>query len=609
MILLAYYVSIASFIHVVLFLKLSFITMNITQVKSFYKIQYRTCNYCYGLWSVKSSESSNTRKPSLFNYLKEKKTLDRNSHTIVDSSVTPKKVVKNDKSITPDSFNKKQKNQVSVSESVKQLKQTPSSHLVVTNQPINKGKVDNNEVADDNQHNPWKELFKKIDKTEPSKQSIGKVIREEKEQMNDELQCKHFEMCGGCSTKGNFKNIPTVSKAQAFFTSENMKGFPIHIFNHTDWRTHVKLAVQPLSKWGGLKIGLYKPGTHTVEPIPDCKVHHPRINEAVEVLKVEASQLGVKGFEQSLDNKLQTNNGDLRYIQLSVERSTGKVQLVLVWNCATYKEADQSLSRLVKKLKSRYDLFHSISVNFQTSRGNSIFNYNLKAWKLLWGSPMLSEKIGEANFFFRPQIFRQANLDAFETGIIPAVAKHVPQNSVVAELYSGIGTIGLNVVSRSKEVFCSDSNEFVDDVFDKCVETLPEEYQDNIFYENLPAEDAIVAGQCDEVDVMIVDPPRRGLDAGVLNLLVDKHETAIANSKSQLILIFVIIINSLFVIDLKRLIYVSCGYDALEKDVRTLLESGKWKLRSVEGFVLFPGSDHLETVVALDRIGRTWVTQ
>lgn len=126
-------------------------------------------------------------------------------------------------------------------------------------------------------------------------------------------------------------------------------------------------------------------------------------------------------------------------------------------------------------------------------------------------------------------------MDAFEKGIIPAVLKHVPENSVVAELYSGIGVIGLNAASRSKEVFCSDSNEFVDDIFDDCADTLPAEHRDKVFYENLPADQAVEAGQCDLADVLIVDPPRKGLDEAVLALLQDKHPTKRAESNVHMI--------------------------------------------------------------------------
>jgi hypothetical protein len=38
----------------------------------------------------------------------------------------------------------------------------------------------------------------------------------------------------------------------------------------------------------------------------------------------------------------------------------------------------------------------------------------------------------------------------------------------------GIGVLGLNAASRADEVLCSDNNEYVDDVFDSCVDSLPE---------------------------------------------------------------------------------------------------------------------------------------
>jgi tRNA/tmRNA/rRNA uracil-C5-methylase (TrmA/RlmC/RlmD family) len=88
----------------------------------------------------------------------------------------------------------------------------------------------------------------------------------------------------------------------------------------------VKLAVQPLSRWGGLKIGLYKAGSHEVEPIPSCRVHHPRINEAVEELKAAATDVGVKAYQpptNTAGGKNVGSSGELRYLQMSVERATG----------------------------------------------------------------------------------------------------------------------------------------------------------------------------------------------------------------------------------------------------------------------------------------------
>ena len=82
-----------------------------------------------------------------------------------------------------------------------------------------------------------------------------------------------------------------------------------------------KLAVRPGLKTGP-KIGLFRPGTHEVDDLIDCPDHHPAINEALALIRAQ-SFIPYHEADQS---------GDLRYLQLTVERSTQTVQLVLVSN-------------------------------------------------------------------------------------------------------------------------------------------------------------------------------------------------------------------------------------------------------------------------------------
>ncbi len=93
--------------------------------------------------------------------------------------------------------------------------------------------------------------------------------------------------------------------------------------------------------------------------------------------------------------------------------------------------------------------------------------------------------------------------------------------------------------------------------------------------------DALEAGQAQGADLLIVDPPRKGLEPEVLAHLTGGKRDPLAG-------------------DVRRIIYVSCGFDALKRDAQALVGAG-WRVVHAEGFVLFPGSDHLETLCVLDR--------
>jgi hypothetical protein len=73
-------------------------------------------------------------------------------------------------------------------------------------------------------------------------------------------------------------------------------------------------------------------------------------------------------------------------------------------------------------------MFHSIHVNYQTSLTNTVFNYNINNWKLLHGNEYVEEYINGIQFYLKPQVFRQANLDFFESGIIPFIASNIYPN-------------------------------------------------------------------------------------------------------------------------------------------------------------------------------------
>lgn len=115
------------------------------------------------------------------------------------------------------------------------------------------------------------------------------------------------------------------------------------------------------------------------------------------------------------------------------------------------------------------------------------------------------------------------------------------------------------------------------------------------------ASSAIRAGEALGASVLIVDPPRKGLDDVVVEELCKPFNPKQAYVESTALLD--IPDESVhWMNDLKTLIYVSCNFDSLARDCDRLLHGAAgWKLESATGFVLVPGSNHVETVCVFRR--------
>ncbi len=190
---------------------------------------------------------------------------------------------------------------------------------------------------------------------------------------------------------------------------------------------------------------------------------------------------------------------------------------------------------------------------------------------LFEGRNFIEEKVADKVFSIGPQSFFQVN-----TAILEEVIKDI-KNSLclsgkerIADLYCGLGTFGLVLASDAQEVFG--------------VESFPE----NIFFlkRNLnlnrvgnftvcegTSEEWISSLLKKDIDILIFDPPRKGISKQVVSYLLSRPVPLV--------------------------IYISCNPSTLVRDLKSLLTT--YLLKDIHVYDFFPHTPHIETCVILEK--------
>ncbi|XP_050231217.1 uncharacterized protein LOC126680203 [Mercurialis annua] len=443
------------------------------------------------------------------------------------------------------------------------------------------------------------------------------------------LHCPHFQSCSGCTQEFNLHRPIIINEATEFFENLGVSDFTFDSSRLWGWRCRAKLAVRGSSM--NPLIGLYEEGTHNVVDIPQCQAHHPSINAAVELLRKGITELNVEPYDED------EGTGDLRYVQMAVttyntslpasERyKNGKVQVSLVWNSRNENAPNSDkLNYLANYLwrnggpRSAVCFIHSVWANFQTSYNNIIFG---NRWRHLLGEQDFWEHVGGIDISLAPSSFGQANIRAFDA-LLRKLQKFVPFGTSVTDLYAGAGVIGLSLAASRKcrSVKCVEVNKESKISFEKTVERLPKSVDSSISWHQADTSDDPVSWLRGS-EVVVVDPPRKGLDSSLVDALRTisslerkamsssiSHDAKIKDEKRPWILrakeASVEIRSKTTLEDPQllpqTLIYISCGWESFKEDCSALLSSKAWRLEKAYGFNFFPGTQSIEILAIFKR--------
>ena len=365
-----------------------------------------------------------------------------------------------------------------------------------------------------------------------------------------------------------------------------------------------------------LGIGFYGFHSHRIIEAEDCLINSAENPRILNCIKDWAREYKVSGYEE------ETGKGLLRHIFLRKGFSTGEILLCLVLNGKNLphaKELWEKLQRLPLRVEagglqrgaevsSRMDAeseadgrcgvdpesevdvhceengkiqgrIVGLCININEGRGNAVLG---RETLCLYGKDSIEDKIGELSFSISVPSFYQVNPAQTEKIYGKALEyAALTGEETVWDCYCGIGTISLFLAQKAKQVY---GLEIVPEAIENAKKNAEKNGLHNTEFYVGAAEEVLpkwVQEQKREgkdvgnlVDVVSLDPPRKGCDEACLSAVLELSP--------------------------KRIVYVSCDPGSLARDMKYLGEGG-YTLEKWVGIDNFSRTGHVETVVLMSR--------
>jgi len=349
-----------------------------------------------------------------------------------------------------------------------------------------------------------------------------------------------------------------LAQLQALAAQAGIAPLVVHASPPTAFRRRARLAVR--GRADAPKLGIFEAGSHRAVHIPRCLVHHPVLNHVAVVVRDTLARHRVPTYSDA------AHAGVARYLQVVIERESDRAQVTLVTNGS----APAGLEPLLFDLQSALgEWLHSLWWNGNPERTNTILGPH---WQHFHGLAHVIDRSGSARIFYPPSAFGQSNLD-LAMQLAARVRELAAPSARVSEYYAGVGAIGLGLAT-SPNVTHLRLNELGEGSLAGLtlgIADLPEAARAKVSLH------AGSAGQhahlVPESDLVIADPPRKGLDPAL---------------KSQLL-----------ATPPERFIYVSCDIHSFTRDSADL--APRLRLVGLEAYDLFPHTEHLETLAVFER--------
>lgn len=391
--------------------------------------------------------------------------------------------------------------------------------------------------------------------------AFAKVIQIiEKSSKRVEPDCSTFNKCGGCDLRHitysetlKIKQEKVQNLVNKMLKNKVKVNETVGMENPTFYRNK---AIYPVTQ--DKKVGIFAKRSHNIIPINECKIQ-TKISQ-------EISKYILDNWEDSIYDE-ETGKGLFRNIMVREGFKTDEIMLVLVQNGE--KNVFETNSKLkIENVIKEFPKIKTIVINVNTEKTNVVLS---RKNIIVYGDGTITDRLGDYEFKISPNSFYQVNPVQTEKLYNLAIeGAKLKKDDILCDLYCGIGTIGIFASKYVKKVY---GVEIVEEAIKDAKQNAEINNVDNIEFIQGDVEVAFnkMLDNGVKPSVVIVDPPRKGLDNKTIQNLCN--------------------------LKLDRLVYVSCNPATLMRDLQEL--ENVYKINSITPVDNFCYSSHIECVAVL----------
>ncbi len=377
--------------------------------------------------------------------------------------------------------------------------------------------------------------------------------------------CPLYKKCGGCQLQNmkyeeqlSFKQVKCIKALGKFGHVEEIIGMknPVH------YRNKVQAAFKNVQ--GKIISGVYQSASHRIVPVTECMLEDKLADEIIVYIRRLLPLFKLNAYNED------TGRGFLRHVLVRRGFSSGQTMVVLVTGTEIFPKKKEFVGALLKAFPN----ITTIVQNVNNSKTSLVLG---KKEFVLFGNGYIEDTLCSCRFRISSRSFYQIN--PVQTEVLYKTAIHfakIQKGERILDAYCGTGTIGIVAAKGSgAKVIGVELNE--DAVFDAVFNAKLNNVENTSFYCADAGKFMLeAAAQKEYFDVVFMDPPRAGSD---LNFLKSIVKTAP-----------------------KRIVYVSCSVETLERDLVFLSKNG-YRVKKIQPVDMFPHTSHVECVVLLKKTG------